>query len=144
MGRIMAIDYGAKRCGIAVTDILRIAPNGLPTLETNKLLNFIHEYSSQETLDIIVFGYPTHLDGNKTYLTDDIDNAIKTMELKYPTIQFFRQSEWFTSKQAKQNILQSGLGKSKRKDKSLVDKISAVITLEEFMQSKAFKDLQSG
>lgn len=143
MGRIIAIDYGSKRTGIAVTDPLRIVPNGLPTVETRKLFAFIDQYFEKEQVDILVIGYPSHLDGNQTYVTVEIENFLKNFSAKYPDVKIFRQSEWFTSRQAKQIILQSGINKTKRKDKSLVDKISAVIILEEFMRSKDYVDFQA-
>jgi putative Holliday junction resolvase len=140
MSRIIALDYGSKRTGIAVTDPLRIVPTGLDTIETKNLFPFLNEYFSKENVGIIVIGYPTHLDGNDTYLTKEIDEFLKIFVTKYPHIIVFKQSEWFTSKQAKAVILQSGISKSKRRDKSLIDKISAVIILEEFMQSKIYID----
>ncbi len=134
----MALDYGSRRTGVAVTDILRIAPNGLPTIETKNIFSFLDNYFSQEIVDILVIGYPTHLDGSNTYVTIEVEGFIKTFSAKHPNIKIFRQSEWFTSRQAKQVIMQSGINKTKRRDKSLIDKISAVIILEEFMQSKDY------
>ncbi|HNA95276.1 MAG TPA: Holliday junction resolvase RuvX, partial [Saprospiraceae bacterium] len=89
---------------------------------------------------MLVIGYPTHLDGNDTYLTNEIDVFLNNFAQKFPQIKIFRQAEWFTSRQASQVILQSGIGRQKRQDKSLIDKVSAVIILEEFLHSKAYQD----
>lgn len=140
MSRIIALDYGSKRTGIAVTDPLQIVPNGLETLQTKTLMTFLEKYFETEQVSILVIGYPTHLDGNDTYLTNEIDVFLNNFAQKFPQIKIFRQAEWFTSRQASQVILQSGIGRQKRQDKSLIDKVSAVIILEEFLHSKAYQD----
>ncbi len=140
MSRIIALDYGSKRTGIAVTDPLQIVPNGLETLQTKDLMTFLEKYFETEQVSILVIGYPTHLDGNDTYLTNEIDVFLNNFAQKFPQIKIFRQAEWFTSRQASQVILQSGIGRQKRQDKSLIDKVSAVIILEEFLHSKAYQD----
>lgn len=139
MSRIIALDYGSKRTGIAVTDPLQIVPNGLETLQTKDLMTFLEKYFETEQVSILVIGYPTHLDGNDTYLTNEIDVFLNNFAQKFPQIKIFRQAEWFTSRQASQVILQSGIGRQKRQDKSLIDKVSAVIILEEFLHSKAYQ-----
>lgn len=144
MSRILSLDYGSKRTGIAVTDMLRIVPNGLTTIDTRMLLKFLEDYIKSEDVGMLVVGMPSHLDGNKTQLSGEIESFLVKFEEKFPHIKTFKQAEWFTSKQATQLILQSGIGKMKRRDKGLVDKISAVIILEEFMQSKAYTDSTSG
>ncbi|GAB1398319.1 MAG TPA: Holliday junction resolvase RuvX [Saprospiraceae bacterium] len=140
MSRIIALDYGSKRTGIAVTDPLQIVPNGLETLQTKDLMTFLEKYFETEQVSMLVIGYPTHLDGNDTYLTNEIDVFLNNFAQKFPQIKIFRQAEWFTSRQASQVILQSGIGRQKRQDKSLIDKVSAVIILEEFLHSKAYQD----
>lgn len=139
MSRIIALDYGSKRTGIAVTDPLQIVPNGLETLQTKDLMTFLEKYFETEQVSMLVIGYPTHLDGNDTYLTNEIDVFLNNFAQKFPQIKIFRQAEWFTSRQASQVILQSGIGRQKRQDKSLIDKVSAVIILEEFLHSKAYQ-----
>ncbi|HMX86592.1 MAG TPA: Holliday junction resolvase RuvX, partial [Saprospiraceae bacterium] len=126
--------------GIAVTDPLQIVPNGLETLQTKDLMTFLEKYFETEQVSMLVIGYPTHLDGNDTYLTNEIDVFLNNFAQKFPQIKIFRQAEWFTSRQASQVILQSGIGRQKRQDKSLIDKVSAVIILEEFLHSKAYQD----
>lgn len=140
MSRILALDYGSKRTGVAVTDALRIVPNGLDTVATPLLMQFLEDYINAEDVGMLVIGLPSHLDGNATQLTHQIEAFLVKFEEKFPHIKTFRQAEWFTSRQASQVILQSGIGKAKRRDKALVDKVSAVIILEEFMHSKAYLD----
>jgi putative Holliday junction resolvase len=141
MGRLMSIDYGAKRCGIAVTDILRIIPNALQTVLTVDLLNFLKEYLKSEPVDILVIGYPTHLDGNPTYVTKLVDEFLVEFSKQHPTITVCKIDEWFTSSQAMNIIIQSGVPMKKRRDKSLVDKVAAVLILEDFMSSRQYKEL---
>ena len=103
MSRIIALDYGSKRTGIAVTDPLRIVPTGLDTIETKNLFPFLNEYFSKENVGIIVIGYPTHLDGNDTYLTKEIDEFLKIFVTKYPHIIVFKQSYELNEGQKKTN-----------------------------------------
>jgi putative Holliday junction resolvase len=134
MGRIMAIDYGRKRTGIAVTDSLRIAANGLPTIETNQIHAFLKDYFSKESVDIVVIGFSAHIDGTPTAIEADIQLLISFFKNHFPAITIERMDESYSSIRAREIILQSGAGQKKRRDKSLVDKISAVLILQEFME----------
>lgn len=138
MGRMMSIDYGAKRCGIAVTDTLRIIPNALVTVLTTELQNYLKKYIEAEVIDILVIGYPEHKDGNPTYVTEMVDDFLVFFTKAYPAIKVFKVDESFTSSRAMNIIRQSGVPKRKRRDKALVDKVAAVLILEEFMESRQY------
>lgn len=133
MARILCIDYGLKRCGIAVTDPLQIIVSGLETVPTNLLLTFIDNYLLTENVTELVIGLPVHKDGNFTYLKKYIDDFISTFSFNHPEIKVTFADESFTSSQAKSIIFQQGIKKEKRKDKSLVDKVSAVLILQKYL-----------
>lgn len=130
----MGIDYGTKRVGIAVTDPLQIIATGLTTVATSEIFTFLKNYLQTEEVECMVIGEPKHLDGNPTSLSPKIDTFIKKLNKLFPELRVERQDERFTSKDAKQIILQSGAKKKKRQDKSLVDKISAVLILQDFLE----------
>ena len=132
----MSIDYGMKRVGIAVTDPLQIIANGLDTVPTSEIFDFLKTYTDNEEVSEIVVGMPLHADGNPTGLEPAINDFIRKVNKLFPTIKVVRQDERFTSSDAKRIILQSGARKKKRRDKSLVDKISAVLILQEFLESR--------
>ena len=136
MARIMAVDYGIKRIGLAVTDPLQIIANGLDTVSTDKIWDFLENYFQQEEVEQLVIGEPTHLDGTPTYLEDNISKFILEFKAKYPKIIVDRQDERMTSVSAREIILQSGAKKKKRRDKSLIDKVSAVLILQDYMERK--------
>ncbi len=130
----MGIDYGIKRTGIAVTDPDQIIVSPLKTVNTNSLLNFLKIYLQEEPVEKVVFGYPTHKDGNPTYVVDEI-NKFKTrlMKLK-PDLVFDFQDENFTSVLAMELMIKSGLSKKQRQDKSRLDKLSAVLILQRYLK----------
>lgn len=134
MGRILAIDYGIKNCGIAVTDPLQIIANPLKTVKTSSLLAYLEGYWKEEDVDKIVFGYPTHMDGNPTYVVKDIKECAKKIGNLNSEILIDYQNENFSSKEAEAIILKSGLSKKQRQDKSRLDKISAVIILQRYLK----------
>jgi len=134
MGRIMAIDYGLKKCGIAATDPLNIIVTPIKTIKTSSLLSYLKIYFHQEEVDKVVFGYPTHKDGNPTYVVDLINDFIKKLNKLKPDLEIDFQDENFTSLQAKEIILKSGLTKKQRQDKSRLDKISAVLILQRYLK----------
>ena len=134
MGRILGIDYGLKRTGIAATDPLQIIVNGLDTVDTKDLKNYLESYISSEAVDKIVIGLPQHKDGNYTELKEPIDNLANYLINKFPSLIIDFEDESFTSVRAKEVILQSGAKKKKRKDKKLVDKISAVLILQQYLK----------
>lgn len=133
MGRIMALDYGAKRCGLATTDPLQIIATPLETVETVKLLSYFEEYLKTEELDALVIGEPTHKDGSATALEEKIQKFIENFSKKFPLVKLHRQNERYTSKMAIEAIRFSVKSRKKRQDKGLVDKVSATIILQEFM-----------
>lgn len=141
MGRILAIDYGRKRCGIAVTDPLKIIANGLETVATHKLMDFLKEYTSREQVELIVIGQPTQLNGQPSesmrYITPFIDRLKKEM----PNMPIEMVDERFTSSIAHQAMIDGGMKKTDRRDKARVDTIAASIILNDYLQSKQFKGL---
>lgn len=135
MPRILSIDYGTKRTGLAVTDPLQIIASGLTTVPTNELLDFLAKYLREEETEKIVVGEPRHKDGNPTYVTPLVHALVKNLQKLYPHIGVVMHDERYTSSDAKQVILQSGIGQKKRRDKALVDKVAAVLILEDYLKS---------
>lgn len=135
MGRILAIDYGEKRVGLAVTDPMKIIANGLPTVETKKIFSFLKEYLSKENVESIVIGDPKNLRNEEMNITKKVNTFIAQLKKEFPEMKIHRMDERFTSKMASQTILQSGLKKKDRQQKHLVDKISAVIILQNFLET---------
>lgn len=136
MSRILAIDYGTKKCGIAVSDPLRIIAGGLTTVSRAELNDFLGKYLKEEVVGIIVLGLPYHLDGNPAQLHSEILAFAKKLKSLFPSVKIAFQDETLTSEEAKKIILQSGVKKKKRQDKTLVDKVSAVLILQQFMERK--------
>ncbi|MBK9017038.1 MAG: Holliday junction resolvase RuvX [Saprospiraceae bacterium] len=136
MSRIMGIDYGTKRTGIAVTDPLQIISSGLTTVPTHELFDFIAKYLKEEEVEAIVVGEPMYPDGNPAQIADQVKGFVNKLRKQYPDIQVFMQDERYTSEMAKQIILQSGANRKKRRDKALVDKVSAALILEDYLNSK--------
>jgi putative Holliday junction resolvase len=136
LGRILSIDYGRKRVGLAVSDPLKIIATGLTTVHSNNIIGFIKDYSQKEEIDTIVIGYPVDLKNKPAEALNYINPFIKKLVHIFPQIQIEIFDERFTSKLAKIAMIEGGLKKKKRQDKALVDKISAVIILQSFMNSK--------
>ena len=133
MVKALGIDYGKKRVGIAITDSLQIISSPLATIETNKIFVFLKDLFKKEDIDCIVVGEPINLDGLATDSTEITEEFVVKLSKKYPQILIKRIDERFTSKIAKQSILEAGTKKMKRKDKSLVDKVSAAIILQSYL-----------
>ena len=133
MGRIMSIDYGHVRSGIAVTDSLRITANALTTVITKNIFDFLDTYLSKEIIDILVVGYPRNLKYELADITKEIDIFISKFSEKYPNIKVELIDERFTSKMAFQTMIDSGIGKKARQNKAIIDKISATIILENYL-----------
>lgn len=136
MSRILSIDYGLKRVGVAVTDPLQIIATGLATVDTKEILTFLKDYMNKEEVSCVVIGEPLHLDGSPTQIAPTINRFIEELIKLFPDLRVERQDERFTSRDAKQIILQSGAKKKKRRDKGLVDKISAVLILQDFLEHR--------
>lgn len=134
--RILAIDYGKKRCGIAVTDPLQIIPNGLTTVQTNKLLDFLKDYFEKEEVEQVVIGNPIQPNGSPSENQARVKQFVNTFKKRFPKIQIDYYDERFTSVLAHQAILESGIGKKRRRDKGLVDEISACIILQDYLTFK--------
>ena len=134
----MAIDYGTKKCGLATTDPLRIIVTGLDTIPTHRLLDFLNTYLEQEVVDRIVIGEPRHKDGRPTHLHEQIVGLERKLRKRYPAIDLVRQDEFYTSKRARQIMLDSGLGRKKRREKERVDKLAAVLILEDYMNENVW------
>jgi len=134
MSRILAIDYGQKRTGIAVTDNLQMIANGLVTVETRELEKFIVDYVSKEDVSVIVVGRPTQMNGEDSENMRRIEPFFNRLKKLFPDKEVTYYDERFTSVLAHQAMLQSGIGKKARQNKGLVDKISATIILEDYLQ----------
>lgn len=133
MPRILSIDYGKKKSGLAVTDPLKIIATPLDTIHTNELENYLQEYFEQEEVEIVVLGKPFHKDGTPTELWKDIERFGNKIKRRYPQMAIHYQDETLTSVEARKIILASGAKKEKRREKGLVDKVSAVLILQEFL-----------
>ena len=135
MGRIIAIDYGTKRTGLAVTDPLRIIAGALATVETKQLEKYLADYFSKNDVDIIVLGKPSQMNGQPSETMRFIEPLAGRLRHAYPDKQVVLYDERFTSVMAHRTILESGIGKMARRDKALVDRISATIILQSYMDS---------
>ncbi|GGE12161.1 putative pre-16S rRNA nuclease [Psychroflexus salis] len=133
MGRIMAIDFGMKRTGIAVTDELRLIASGLTTVLTKDLMSFLEDYFNKEKVEELVVGQPTHADGIPLPIEKNIQFFIEDFEIKFPEIQVKREDERFTSKMAFQTMIDGGLKRKKRRDKATIDQVSATLILQSYM-----------
>lgn len=136
MGRILALDFGKKRTGIAVTDELQIIASGLTTVNTNELMDFLTDYFANEEVDLVVIGLPKQMNNTPSESEEIIEPFIKKFSNKFPKLPVERVDERFTSKMAFKTMINSGLSKEKRKNKALVDKISATLILQSYLYSK--------
>lgn len=137
MGRIMALDYGQKRVGIAVTDESRIIANGLATLHVKDVMNFLKDYVSREKVDCIVVGEPRDMKNKASDASRYIEPFVKHLRKQFPAILVDRMDERFTSRMAFQTMIDAGLGKKDRRNKELVDTISATIILQSYLEFKS-------
>ena len=136
MGQILAIDYGKVRTGIAVTDDMQIIASGLTTVDTPKLRDFLKKYFLENSVDEVVIGLPTDLKGNMSDIETEIQKFILVFEKEFPDKKINRLDERFTSKMASFFISQSGKNKKQRQEKGLIDKVSATILLQNFLDQK--------
>jgi len=135
MGRLLAIDFGTKRTGIAVTDPLKIIATGLNTVETKDVLNFIEKYSKTENIECFIVGEPKTVQNLDSAIAPKVNDFIKKLSSKFPNIPVKRMDERFTSKIAQQTMLFGGLKKKDRQNKATVDMVSATILLQDYMSS---------
>ena len=139
MGRILAIDYGTRRTGLAVTDPLRIIAGALATVETKQLEKYLADYFSKNDVEIIVLGKPSQMNGQPSETMRYIEPLAGRLRHAYPNKEVVLWDERFTSVMAHRTILESGIGKMARRDKALVDRISATIILQSYMDSAAMQ-----
>ena len=142
MGRILAIDYGTKRTGIAVSDPMRIIANALETVPTHELRAFLAKYIAANDVDIIVVGMPRRMDGTPSETFEQIGPLVKWLRKEFPAKEVVLHDERFTSVLAQQAIRDSGVRKMARRDKALVDRVSATIILQGYMESLNYKNSQ--
>lgn len=135
MGRFLALDYGTKRTGIAVTDALKIIANGLTTVPTHKLLEYLKSYMEREDVDCIIVGLPKQMNNEYSDSMKHILPFVKKLKSLYPNIPIELYDERFTSALAQKTIIDAGLKKKDRQNKALVDEVSAVIILQSYMES---------
>jgi putative holliday junction resolvase len=138
VGRIISIDYGSKRTGLAVTDKLKLIAGGLTTIPTNELLSFLEDYTKKEVVERIIIGLPKQMSNQPSESMKYIKPFVRLLQKKFPNIPMEYVDERFTSVLAHQAMLEGGLKKKSRQNKALVDEISAVIILQSYLESKHF------
>tara|TARA_B110001450_G_scaffold230641_1_gene232033 strand:- start:6348 stop:6761 length:414 start_codon:yes stop_codon:yes gene_type:complete len=137
MAKVLALDYGQKRTGVAVTDDMQIIASGLKTVETKNLFEFLAEYFKKQDVESVVLGEPKQMNFEASESEVYIQKFAKLFTKKYPKIPLIRVDERFTSKMAFQTMIDSGLSKKQRQNKALVDEISATIILQSYLYNKA-------
>jgi putative Holliday junction resolvase len=136
MGRIMAVDYGQKRAGIAVTDTMQLIANGLDTVPSHELIPYLRNYFTHEKVDLVVVGYPLQMNNTASEAVKYIEEFLKHFRKNFPEMKYELMDERFTSKLAFQAMIDGVLKKKRRSDKSLIDKISATIILQSYMEKQ--------
>jgi len=136
MGRLLAIDYGSKRTGIAVTDEMQIIASGLTTVDTKTLMDFLKSYTTKETVNLILIGLPKQMNNELSESEPLILKFIKRLAKELPDMPIQRVDERFTSKMAFQTMIDIGLNKKQRKNKALIDEISATLILQSYLHNK--------
>ena len=134
MARIICIDYGLKRTGLAVTDPFQIIATGLTTVHSKELIPFLKDYFSKEPVELIIIGEPKNWDDTATHATPLVEKCIKDLQKNFPAIPIKKVDERYTSKMAKDAMLEMGLKKKERRNKALVDEIAAAIMLQEYLR----------
>lgn len=135
MARILCIDYGLRRTGVAVTDPLQIIATGLTTVDSKELISFLKKYFQQEQVELMVIGEPKNLDDSDTHATPLVNAIIVKLKKEFPQIPIKTVDERYTSKMAKQAMIEMGMKKKDRRNKRTVDQIAATIMLQEYMQN---------
>jgi putative Holliday junction resolvase len=136
MGRILAVDYGTKRVGLAVTDPLKIIANTLTTVHSKDVITFLTEYFKKEEVECIVVGKPMQMDGSDSQSAREVEKFIHLLRKNFPDMPVERVDERFTSAMAKRTMLEMGLGKKARANKGSVDQISAAIILQSWLEMR--------
>lgn len=135
MPRILSIDYGLKRTGLAVTDPLQIIATGLTTIESRQLVPFLKDYFAREAVELILIGEPRNWDNTPTHATPLVEKCIRDLQQHFPLVPVKRVDERYTSKMARDAMLEMGLSKKERRNKALVDEIAATIMLQEYLRN---------
>lgn len=135
MGRYLAIDYGKKRVGVAVSNPLKIIANGLTTVESNKIFDFLKLYFEKEDVELVIVGLPKQLNNEASENMPRVEEFVKKFKEKFPEKEVEYYDERFTSKMAQRTMIDGGLKKKQRMNKALVDEISATIILQGYMES---------
>ena len=133
MGKIIAIDFGLKRTGLAITDELQIIATGLETVDSRKLMDYLVALFQKEKIEKIVLGEPKRLDGSDAHITQNVYLFKEALETQFPGIPVILHDERFTSKLAVEAMIAGGMKKKQRRDKAMIDKISATIILQSYM-----------
>jgi putative Holliday junction resolvase len=133
MPRIIAIDYGLKRTGLAVTDPLKIIATGLTTVESSKLISFLKDYFKKENVELILIGEPKNLDDSDTHATPLVRQIINKLQKEFPAIPIQTVDERYSSKMASRAMIDMGMKKKQRRNKALIDEISATILLQAYL-----------
>ena len=133
MARILALDYGLKRTGVAVTDELQMIASGLTTVPTKEVFSFLKEYFSSENVELVLVGEPKNMNNTASENEGNIQEFLKKFQKEFPTMPLKRIDERFTSKMAFQSMIDSGLKKKQRRNKALVDEVSATIILQSYL-----------
>ena len=136
MGRILAIDYGKKRAGLAVTDPLQMIANGLTTIHPKDLMEFLTDYFQKESVETVVVGYPKQMNNQDSEAVEYIKPFLKKLRKQFPNIPVEIEDERFTSKMAQQTMIDGGMKKKQRQNKGNVDRISATIILQSYLERK--------
>ncbi len=137
MGRLIAIDYGLKRCGLAVTDPLKMIANPWETVSRDNLIAFLKNYLLTEQVEGIVVGMPKNLDNADTHSTQPVRQLIQQLQKEFPGVSIFEEDERFTSRLALDAMIRSGSKKKDRREKGNIDKVSATIILQSFLERKS-------
>ncbi|MBD5173116.1 MAG: Holliday junction resolvase RuvX [Bacteroidales bacterium] len=140
MARLLAIDYGRRRCGIAVTDPMRIVATGLPTVTTAQLTQFVRQYTATEQVDAIIVGHPKDMHGNDSESMQYIRPGIEKLKKELPGIEIIFWDERFTSVLAHQSMIDSGMKKMQRRQKGIADEMAAVIILNSYLESRKYNE----
>lgn len=133
MGRIVGIDYGGRRTGLAVTDPAQIAVGGLDTVHSASVIAYLDDYLRRESVEAIVVGYPLSLDGTETHATPMVKGFVRKLRKRYPGVSIVTWDERYSSKEAKQVMIQQGIPKKQRQQKALIDKASAGVILQSYL-----------
>lgn len=139
MARIVGIDYGQKRVGVAVTDPLRIGASGLITVESHEALRFLADYFAKEEVDCIVVGWPVQMNNTDSDALVYVKQFVTALRRKFPSMRIELMDERFTSKMAVQAMISGGMKKSERRKKENIDKMSAAIILQSYLEKEGFK-----